>query len=96
MISDYSGAIFDYANLHRPMVYYMWDKDEYVNESRGIDFDFNELPGEIVTKEENLASAIKNALNNFKYDEKYKKFNERYNCLDGKDCGNKFIEKYIK
>ena len=96
MISDYSGAIFDYANLRRPMVYYMWDKDEYTDVSQGVDFDFDELPGEIVIEEDKLADSIKRSLKNFKYDAKYKKFNQKYNCLDGRDCGKKFIEKYIK
>lgn len=95
LISDYSGAIFDYANLKRPMVYYMYDKYMYENK-RGVDFDLNELPGPVIMEENKLAAAIKSQLKNFKYDEKYKKFNEKYNCLDGKDCGEKFIEKYIK
>jgi len=95
MISDYSGAIFDYANLKRPMLYYMWDKKKYIEESRGVDFDFGELPGPIITKEKELSHAIKEHIKNFKYDSKYKKFNEKYNCLDGKDCGKKFVDNYI-
>ena len=96
LISDYSGAIFDFANLKRPIIYYMYDRDKYINQARGIDFDFNELPGPIIMEESLLASTIKNELQHFKYNQKYKKFNAKYNCLDGKNCGNKFIEKYIK
>jgi len=87
MISDYSGTIFDYANLRRPMVYYMYDRDEYVNEQTGVYFDLDALPGPIVYKEEELAQTVKEHLENFVYDETYQLFNKTYNLLDGPYCG---------
>jgi len=86
MISDYSGTIFDYANLRRPMVFYMYDREEYTNNLTGVYFDLDELPGKIVYKEADLAPAIKEQLANFTYDNKYRAFNEKFNCFDGPDC----------
>lgn len=95
LISDYSGAIFDYAILSRPIVYYMWDKEQYLNESQGIDFDLDELPGPVVYEQKDLAKIIKYEIKNFKCNKKYKDFNKKYNCLDNRNCAKKFIKKYI-
>ena len=89
LISDYSGIIFDYAILKKPMVLYQYDREEYVNTLPGVYFDLDEIPGTVVKKEEELAGAIRGCFKDFTYDEKYRRFNERYNGLDGADCGLK-------
>lgn len=95
MISDYSGTIFDYANLHRPIVLYQYDREEYVNDLTGVYIDLDELPGEVVLRESDLAAAIKYQLDHFEYDEKYRAFNERYNGLDGRDCSERVLRELI-
>jgi len=94
MISDYSGTIFDYANLKRPMVLYMYDREDY-EKSPGFYFDPDTFPAKIVYKEEDLAPAIIETLENFVYDENYKQFNETYNKLDGPDCSINTLDKII-
>lgn len=42
MITDYSSVMFDYALLQRPMVFFTYDWEEYVNNSRGTYFDLSE------------------------------------------------------
>ncbi len=49
MITDYSSVMFDYAILERPMLFYPYDIEHYQEELRGFYFDYNEVPGPIVT-----------------------------------------------
>lgn len=86
LISDYSGTVFDFANLCRPIVFFMHDKDEYTGEANGLNFDLDFLPGVITETQEEMTNAIKDQMEHFVYDDKYKKFNELCNGLDGPDC----------
>lgn len=95
MISDYSGTIFDYANLKRPMVLYMYDKDSYMNDWTGTYFMPEDLPGEIVMTQEEMHASIIRQLEHFEYDEKYRQFNETFNGLDGADCAERVIADLI-
>ena len=87
LISDYSGIIYDFANLKRPIILYQYDREDYVNNQSGVYIDLDVLPGRLVQKREELAEAIIDSIAGFEYDEKYKTFNETYNGLDGADCG---------
>lgn len=82
MISDYSGTIFDYANLKRPIILYMYDKEEY-REKVGFNFPLEILPGKIVTTEEELADSIADSIQYFSFDEKYQQFLDICNSCDG-------------
>ena len=93
LISDYSGVIFDFALLRRPMVYYMFDKELYTSELQGVNIDFDDLPGIIVTEEKDLAAAVLKQLREFRYDEKYEAFNRKYSPLDDGYAGQRVIER---
>ena len=83
LITDYSSVFFDYANLGRPMIFYMYDLEEYKNELRDFYIDLKELPGPITQNEKDLIKEIKNCeKNKEKYATKYKKFNKKFNYLD--------------
>lgn len=96
LITDYSSVFFDYANLKRPIIFYMYDLDIYENDMRGFYIDLKELPGEIVKTEKELIKEIKNLDFNFKYNNKYKEFNEKYNYLDDGNTSKRVIEKIIR
>lgn len=93
LITDYSSVFFDYANLKRPMLFYMYDLEEYADAIRGFYIDIAELPGPIVETEEELINAIKH--NDFVYDDKYKAFNKKYNSLDDGNASMRVVEKLI-
>ena len=94
LITDYSSVFFDYANLKRPMIFYMYDLEHYRDESNGFYIDVEkELPGKIVKTQEELMQEIKNVSANFKYNEKYKKFNEKYNYLDDGQASKRVVER---
>lgn len=95
LITDYSSVFFDYANLKRPMLFYMYDLDEYREDIRGFYIDFKELPGEIIEKEEKLIKSIKKSIEKFDYDKKYKIFNDKYNYLDDGKVSNRVLERIL-
>lgn len=97
LITDYSSVFFDFANLKRPIIFYMYDYEEYKNKLRDFYINFKELPGPIVEKEEDLIQEIKQIDKYDKrYKEKYKKFNNKYNYLDDGDASKRLIEECIK
>ena len=97
LITDYSSVFFDYANLKRPMIFYMYDLDYYRDESNGFYFDVEEnLPGKIVKTDDDLIDEIIRVSKEFKYDEKYKKFNEKFNYLDDGEASKRVVETVIK
>lgn len=96
MITDYSSTMFDYGDLRRPMVFYMYDLDEYQGEIRDFYFDINELPGPIVKTQPELVKAIKDQFANFVYDGKYRAFTEKFNYLDDAHGAKRVIEATIK
>ena len=97
LITDYSSVFFDYANLKRPMIFYMYDLEYYRDKSNGFYIDVEkELPGKIVKTDDELIKEIKRVTNEFKYDEKYKAFNEKYTYLDDGNASKRVIENVIK
>ncbi|GMQ72461.1 CDP-glycerol glycerophosphotransferase family protein [Tetragenococcus halophilus] len=50
LVTDYSSVMFDFAHLERPMLFFAYDYEDYVNDSRGVYLDYSEVvPGPIVT-----------------------------------------------
>ena len=97
LITDYSSVFFDYANLKRPMIFYMYDLEHYRDESNGFYLDIEEtLPGRIIKTEDELIQEIIRISTEFKYDEKYKKFNETFNYLDDGNASKRVVDVVIK
>ena len=77
LVTDYSSVFFDYANLNRPMYFYMFDLEEYADELRGFYFDIYEtMPGDIISNEEDLLQKIKEG--NYDYS-RLEAFNQKFN-----------------
>lgn len=96
LITDYSSVFFDYANLKRPMIFYMYDLEHYRDKSNGFYIDLKELPGNIVKTQEELEKEILTLDKSFVYSQEYKKFNEKYNYLDDGNASKRVIEKIIE
>lgn len=59
LITDYSSIFFDYLYLNRPLVFFDYDKEEYLTHSRKFYFDYNKItPGEKAETMEELFSAM--------------------------------------
>ncbi len=97
LITDYSSVFFDYANLKRPIIFHMYDLEHYRDESNGFYLDVEkELPGKITRTDDELLEEIKEITTSFKYNEKYKAFNEKYNYLDDGQASKRVVEEVIK
>ena len=93
MITDYSSVFFDFANLKRPELFYMYDYDDYKNNLRDFYISLKELPGPIVQSEEELIGEIKKIDSyNKKYKIKYENFNKKYNYLDDGNSAKRVVE----
>lgn len=91
LITDYSSVFFDYANLKRPIIFYMYDLDEYKNKLRDFYINLDELPGPILENEKDLLKEIKNYSFD-KYKSKYEKFNKKFNYLDDGNASDRVID----
>lgn len=97
IMTDYSSVFFDFANLKRPMLFYMYDLDDYQNNLRNFYLSLDELPGPIAKTQDELEANLENIEELSKtYEEKYKKFNQKFNYLDDKDATIRVINKIFK
>ena len=92
MITDYSSTMFDYANLKKPMIFHMFDQEEYKDNIRGFYLPLEELPGPITSTTEELASAISSLFSSFVYDDKYKAFNAKFNQFETGQASRTIID----
>jgi len=64
LVTDYSSVFFDYAILERPIIFYVYDIEDYRNKIRGFYFDFeNQAPGPLVKTTEELVKEVKQIAN---------------------------------
>lgn len=83
LITDYSSVFFDFSLLHRPMIFYMFDRKDYQEALRGTYFDVDTtLPAPIVETQEALLEQLfaysqgKSILDEEKWQAFHKKFNQ--------------------
>ena len=69
--------------------------EEYANEIRGFYFDIDILPGAIVKDEDHLIEELLK-VDSWKKDEKYDRFNKKFNYLDDGEASRRVSEYLIK
>lgn len=62
LITDYSSIFFDFLATGRPIIYYIYDVEEYEQE-RGLYFSMQDMPGIKCSTIDELCAGIKQALN---------------------------------
>ena len=62
LLTDYDDSMFDYAYLERPMIFFAYDEEEFLNENpRQTYFDYDsQMPGPIVADTAAVVSALQN------------------------------------
>lgn len=94
LITDYSSVMFDYAILHRPIMLFVPDYDEYANDIRGFYFDLSEIPGPHVRKTEELVSRLQD-LDGYwnRYQEAYDAYVQRFCPMDDGHAAERVIDR---
>ena len=78
LITDYSSIFFDYMATNKPILYFMYDKEQYLKK-RGMYLDVNTLAGPICKTTDELAKCIKDIESiQEQYQSVYQEMNEIY------------------
>lgn len=92
LITDYSSVFFDYANLKKPILFYMYDLAAYRDDIRGFYIGLEELPGPIVETEEDLIRAIPQQMVSSDWDAKYDAFLKKFAPFDDGQASRRVTE----
>lgn len=94
LITDYSSVFFDYANLNRPILFYLYDVSEYTTKMRDFYFGTAMLPGFTAQVQAKLEVCLNDVLNDIRNGGdgllRFKKamdaFRKKFCPLDGAEC----------
>ncbi|WNF37328.1 CDP-glycerol glycerophosphotransferase family protein [Bacillaceae bacterium IKA-2] len=96
LITDYSSVFFDYANLNRPMIFYVYDIDSYRDQLRGFYFDFEkEAPGPLVKTTTEVISAIKKISDSNNKNLVPELFLRKFTALEDGHAAKRVVEKLL-
>lgn len=98
LITDYSSCYIDYLLLDRPIIFYNFDYDDYLETDREMYFDYETItPGNKVSNYEELESEIKSLINNSDSlsEERKKVRNLLYDKQNQNIVANRFINYLI-
>ena len=98
LITDYSSVFFDFANLKRPMIFYVYDIENYRDNLRGFYIDFErEAPGPLVKTTSELISEINHcAGNNFNDIYNMQEFRDRFCYLEDGNASQRVSDEIIR
>jgi CDP-glycerol glycerophosphotransferase len=91
LLTDYSSIFFDFMVTEKPILFYMWDQDEY-NADRGRYLENSELPGPTLLNIREVLKAIKN-IDEIKiaYQENYSLNKARFTSYDDGEVTNRIV-----
>lgn len=91
LITDYSSIFFDYSITGKPIVLFMYDFEQYM-EDRGMYIDIEELPFKKIYNIEDMCEAVrKHELATYTYDDATDYFN-KYLKYDSADATEKLVD----
>lgn len=98
LITDYSSVFFDYASLNRPIIFFMYDLDDYRDRLRGFYMDIEaDAPGKIVKTEDELFAEIGRALTEGHIDEQqFQRFQQRFCEWEDGKASEKIVQQIFK
>ncbi len=98
MITDYSSVFFDYANLKRPMIFFVYDIEDYRDNLRGFYFDFEaKAPGPLVKTTEELIAEIKKIdMDGFVPSKKIEEFYNKFCYLEDGRASERVVREVFK
>ena len=95
LITDYSSVFFDFANLRRPILFFVYDFEKYAGVLRGFYFDMTTgCPGPLLKTNGEILDALKNIDKvEAEYADKYKEFCDRFCYLDDGHASERIVKK---
>lgn len=98
LITDYSSVFFDFANTKKPILFYVYDFEQYKENIRGFYLDMEtELPGPLIRTEKELIKVIKNLDEvAIKFKDKYEDFYNRFCSIDDGKAAQRIISKVFE
>ncbi|WP_079527260.1 CDP-glycerol glycerophosphotransferase family protein [Halobacillus hunanensis] len=98
LITDYSSVFFDYANLRRPIIFYVYDLDEYRDSLRGFYLDLEtEAPGPLTKSTSEVIQSIKEFENkNYRLGNEFEEFYNRFCSWEDGGSSRRVVEQVFK
>src|SRR5699024_9632230 len=98
LITDYSSVFFDYANLELPMLFFVYDIEDYRDNLRGFYFDFDKKEtGPLVKELEQLLQEIKKIEEEGFYpSEEFKAFVDRFCYLEDGQASERVVKEVFQ
>ncbi len=98
LITDYSSVFFDYANLRRPILFYVYDFEKYRDTLRGFYFDMeSRCPGPLLYTSREVADALKGIETvGAEFADKYRDFVNDFCYLDDGGAARRITEAVFK
>ena len=95
LITDYSSVFFDFANLRRPILFFVYDFDKYASVLRGFYFDMTTgCPGPLLKTNEEVLDALENIdVVTREYKDKYKEFCDKFCYLDDGHASDRIVKR---
>lgn len=92
LITDYSSIYLDFLILDRPIIFFQYDKLQYLENRELYEYNINVLPGDICLNDRELIEILSSPINGIKYK---KERADLFNLISSKN-GNKHIVNKIK
>lgn len=93
VITDYSSVMFDFALLNKPMIFYAFDYQNYID-NRGLNIELDKIaPGPFIQKQSELEFWISNfATIQHKYKKEIDSFKQRFCQYDDGHASQKIVD----
>src|SRR5699024_4827273 len=98
LMTDYSSVFFDYANLYRPIIFYVYDLDWYRDTLRGFYFDIEEhAPGPMIKPTEGVIRAIEDfERRGFAVPDNFDAFYQEFCLLESGNSSKKVVDRVFQ
>ncbi|WP_223806015.1 CDP-glycerol glycerophosphotransferase family protein [Ornithinibacillus gellani] len=98
LITDYSSVFFDYAILKRPILFFVYDLDDYRDDLRGFYFDFEqEAPGPLLQSTMEIIDTVQQLeQSGFAPTAERQAFYERFCSLEDGNASKHVVERILQ
>ncbi|WP_353989821.1 bifunctional glycosyltransferase family 2 protein/CDP-glycerol:glycerophosphate glycerophosphotransferase [Pediococcus argentinicus] len=99
LITDYSSVMFDFANLHRPILLFAYDLKDYGGEIRGFYVNYEDnIPGPLVETNEDLVPVLNDMINNpqrYTDSQQYQRFLQQFSMWENGDSSKQVVNYFL-